>query len=158
LLSPTWSPPEIKPVINWPAYGLKEKFPSDGIRISENTFRPFYSVEDEENRALVPWHTNAKRIYGSGNKLISCYNLFIKYFLKYNKFPNRDAYLIFCYQSLCANKRGMTLPYLIDTWYAEVLADYQPILQLIKDTQMSVAEIRSTLLRSYHYEKRKSIE
>lgn len=152
----TWNPSNTISLINWTNYGLN-KYPREVIAICPNTFRPYSKVNHLNEQ--VDWKVRATNLFGNESGWFSCYRKFIDYFMKYQCFPNREEYLLFCYnRSISKLGTNVTIPFQIDQWTDELFESYQPIMELIASSQMVSADISAMLNRSATIEDRVQME
>lgn len=150
-----WSAKKITHKINW-SYGLK-LWDLNEVTICPVTFRPYYTVDFENNK--VPWSTKIEKLYFSVDKIFSGCRKYIDYYYKYEEFPNIDSYLLFCYNRYFKCSKSIdTLPFQTRLWYEEFKQEYQPIVQIIKNKNMSSKDVIDVLNNSCSIVNRMKLE
>ncbi len=139
--------------IKWTVYGLNQVNTPDPI-ICPVTFRPYYMVQYKSN--LVPWTELIINECGSLDKIMSVERRFIDFFMKYDKFPNQEEYLLFCYNRYWCKEQTFetTLPYHVVSWYQRCLQAYKPVLQSIVNRGISSQQVKQILNEYAPVEKR----
>jgi hypothetical protein len=111
--------------IEW-VYGLRDV--NSRIKICPETMRPHYSVKDEDG-SLTTWNVIATKIFGPVKNQMSCYRKYIDFVQKYDRFPDKWSYLVFCYNRYCVSTSAhTTMPRLVETFWADTKADFDEVL------------------------------
>ncbi len=138
-----WVPASISPVINWTVYGLKEQDETTDVQICPVTFRPYYNIIYKNKPST--WVEKVTETVGPVDKVFSGCKRFIDFMYKYNRFPNMDSFLLFCYNRYAEKFSVPTLPFTVKQFANEIIGYYQPIFRLIKDKQMTPEQVISIL-------------
>jgi hypothetical protein len=114
-------------------------------------------VNDGEH--MVTWLKMAEKLSGPINKQCSAHRKFIDYFMKYKEFANFDSFITFCFNRYSKKfDSNATLPYQIEQFYMDIVDSYQPVLQLIKDKNMSPDQVTKVFNDSYSIVSRQKLE
>jgi hypothetical protein len=173
-LKTTWTPKQLSNKIKW-SYGLCQLEPSN-IEICPTTFRPYYYVKLDDSIVLlesetpkgglnqakpgltVTWLVKAESMFGPISGLISGNELYLNFCIKYGYFPCKEDYLTYCYNRECVYGSKTTLPYQIVQFYKEFNHSYEPIRQIIAQTNMSSQDVIKLICESRTIEKRIQME
>ena len=155
-LKTTWIPNKINHKINW-QYGLKT-YSSEIYEICPATFRPYYNTKLDND--IVIWTTKVEKTYDINIKdVFSGCRKYIDYYYKYEEFPNLDSYLVFCYNRYLKSTKGIeTLPYQVYQWYYEFKINFEPIIKIIKEKNMTPEKVINVLNSSCKIEDRIKME
>ena len=100
-----------------------ENTPKTTVRISINTCRPFYRLNDE-----IVWKDEATKVYG---KFMSLDNMFGSYISLNSMYPSKNDFLI--YISERYEKKGIpTLPVCIIQFVDEIFEDHQHVMAMLE--------------------------
>lgn len=141
-----WKPEPVVPVINWTVYGLTQIEALDDVTICPYTFRPYYNIT--YNGKQSTWVEKVIETVGPVDKVFSGCKRFIDFMYKYNRFPDVNSFLLFCYNRYTDKFTTPTLPYCAKLFANEVMGYYQPIFRLIKDKQMEPEQVIEILNKS----------
>lgn len=154
-LSCNWVPITVEPVINWISYGLNP-WTHAGVKICPSTFRPYYNIIYE--KSVVSWETKVVKTVGPMNNIFSGCKKLIDFFYKYNKFPNLDMFLLFCYNRYEEKFEIGTLPYVIKDIILEIFDYYKPIFEIIKKEKLNADKIKRKFTESCSIRNRIKLE
>lgn len=121
-------------------YDIKD---NNYLRISEETFRPYY-YDDWKEKATIINEVAVERQH-------SFYNYYLNYYLRYKKFPDFNEFLNYCYMR---NKEVPVHKDILNV-YNNIYGSYKNI---IENTSYSNDEIRKKIIKSTSIEKRKEIQ
>lgn len=108
--------------VNW-GYGLNP-YNMPHIQICPATFRPYLLVPPY----LHSWKVVAHTAFKTDKQLINCHAQYIKYVLKYEKFPNDVELADFCFKSIVP-KKNVTLPCQIEQFMDCVMKSYDEVIK-----------------------------
>ena len=155
----------INPVENWEFTNYDNYLTSlktNKIEISYNTFRPLTHVKNPNNPSeLITWRESLHLIHGTlSGDTFSAYRYFLDYFLDKSKVPNREEYVVYCFNRILRNKRfaNPTVPKSIFAVYKEVMRDYKEVFTRVKEDGLKSEEIKRRILDSLSLEKREKLE
>jgi len=137
-----WTPASISPVINWIVYGLNEQN-EKLVQICPSTFRPYYNIIYKNKPST--WVEKVTETVGPVDKVFSGCKRFIDFMYKYNRFPNVDSFLLFCFNRYAEKFSVPTLPFVAKQFANEIIGYYQPVFHLIKDKKMEPEQVISIL-------------
>lgn len=138
-----WIPEPVLPVINWTVYGLKNYEENFDVQICPGTFRPYYNIMYKNKPST--WVEKVTETVGPVDKVFSGCKRFIDFMYKYNRFPNVDSFLLFCYNRYSEKFSVPTLPFFAKQFANEIIRYYQPVFHMIKDKQMEPEQVISIL-------------
>jgi hypothetical protein len=100
-----------------------ENAPKTTVRISINTCRPFYRLNDE-----IVWKDEATKVYG---KFMSLDNMFGSYISLNSMYPSKNDFLIYISERYV--KKGIpTLPVCIIQFADEIFEDHQHVMGMLE--------------------------
>ena len=140
-----WEPEPVSYFVNWSVYGLKS-WEQDEVSICPYTFRPYYNIVYKGKQST--WVEKVTETIGPVDKVFSGCKRFIDFMYKYNKFPDAQTYLLFCYNRYLDKFPVPTLPFCAEQIAYEIIGYYQPVLKLIKHKQMGPEQVLEILNKS----------
>ena len=115
------------------------------LEISVHTFRPYYYND---------WKQKTEDLNKiSYDNQTSFYNEYLRFFMKYKKFPDFNEFIVFMF-----NKNEMPLHKDIRNAFMNIQKSYEPIKEYIKEHNMTYTEIREIILLSTSISNRKLMQ
>ena len=94
------------------------------VKINEKTCRPFYYI-----REGVTWLDELNTILDTSRPILSLDKHFGNFVDAYNRYPNRDEYILFLYRRIClGSKISSTLPMNIEKFVDQVFSRFQHVM------------------------------
>ena len=149
LVSPQYSASDIKlPCTETkavPAVQCEWKYPADCervvVEISPKTMRPYYWVKVDKK--AEPWlkqfYSKFKLPYAS--RVFSGDTKYMNFYQKYRRWPNKDEFILFCYNRYCLGNGIGSLPSLMIVWFQDINASYDPIRVMIEAEKLTVDNV-----------------
>jgi len=127
-------------------WGYELSSPRISVPINPNTFRPEYFVD-----GIKPWQEvyvpimklPARALIFSGTSRI-----YLGFYLKYERWPNQDEYVVFAYNRYCIGQKIGSLPEPTVQWFSEDEESYDPIRQIISAKNITSANVCKLITES----------